>query len=408
MRIETLERRSAGDRTRIKASYVYEESSLPPVDVYYEAGPPLADFLEATPEAFGLPGFPLALWEGERRLQVDGALDAKLADGLTRAGALLSSWYDRCGTIQLEPTKGLCGTKSGPQARKVALMSGGVDAMAMLVENRQRFPLDHPNSIRTVLCAFGFSFLDRPKGEESPFMRARYEAQARRIEALGARVGFDVIRLDTNVRQLNPGRAPFYYAAMSGAFLAPLIASPGYVGEALMASPGERGSVQSPHGSHPLLDVEYSTGAVRVRHGQPQMARLDKLRMIADYEPAHDTLQVCHGWHAPDTDVVNCGRCEKCIRTMVGLLICRALPRFTTFPLHDVSPDMIDRIEINSGTDYLAVPHVLNGLAAIGRDDLVSAIEAQIVRSPIHKPTPRGRWHRRFQNVRRRLRRLAA
>ena len=109
-------------------------------------------------------------------------------------------------------------------------------------------------------------------------MRARYEAQARRLETLGARVGFDVIRLDTNVRQLNPGRAPFYYAAMSGAFLAPLVASPGYVGEALMASPGEGGTEQSPHGSHPLLDVEYSTCAVQVCHGQPQMARQDKLR----------------------------------------------------------------------------------------------------------------------------------
>jgi hypothetical protein len=408
MRIEALTRRSRGDRTRIEARFVYEDSYLPPVDVYYEAGPPLANALQATPEAFVLSGLPIALWEGERRLQVEGALDAKLAGGLGRAGALLASWYDRCGKIKLEPTKGLRDTKPRPQRRTVALMSGGVDAMAMLVENRRHFPLDHPSSIRTVLYAFGFSFLDRPKGKESPFMRARYEVQARRLEALGDRVGFDVIRVDTNVRLLDPSRPPFYYAAHSGAFLAPLIASPGYVGDALMASAGEGGPIQCAHGSHPMLDVEYSTGAVQVRHMQPQVARTDKVRMIADWEPAFDTLQVCHGWKAPSPDAANCGRCEKCMRTMVGLLICKALPRFTTFPHDDVTPEMIDKIKIKKRRDYLTMPEVIGGLECIGRYDLVRAIQTQVARLPMRRPAgPKGRWHRMIQNAYRGVRRLA-
>lgn len=406
MRIENLNQQSVGDRTRIEARFVYEDSNLPPVDVYYEAGPPLRDALEATPEAFVLPGLPIALWEGERRLKVEGALDAKLADGLGRAGALLASWYARCGSIEIEPTEGLRETKPHPQRRTVALLSGGVDAMAMLWENRQHYALDHPRSIRTVLYAFGFSFLDRPKGEEDPFMRARHEAQALRLEALGERIGFDVIRLDTNVRLLDPTREPFYYAAHSGAFLAPLIASPGYVGDALMASAGEGGPTQSPHGSHPMLDVEYSTGAVQVHHVQPQVGRTDKLRMIAGWEPAFDTLQVCHGWLAPSPDAVNCGRCEKCMRTMIGLLVCDALPKFTTFPHDDVTPEMIDEIKIQARYDYLTVPEVIDGLERIGRDDLVRAIQAQVERLPVHKRGgPTGRWHRWLENGRRRFRR---
>jgi len=406
MRIENLRRHRVGDRTRIEASYVYEDANLPPVDIYYEAGPPLADALEATPEAFVLSGYPIALWEGERRLKVEGALDRKLAEGLEKAGALLSSWYGRCGSLVVEPTEGLRDLKPRPGPNAVSLFSGGADACAMVCENRRTFPLDHPESIRSVVYAFGFSFLDRKTGEEDPFMRARHEAQAKRIEAFAKRVDLDLTRLDTNVRLLDLRREPFYYAAHGSAFLAPLVASPGYVSDAFIASAGEGGPVQGAHGSHPVLDELYSTGAVRIRHMQPQVARTDKLRMLSDWDPAFDTLQVCHGWLADSPEQVNCGRCEKCVRTMVGLIICDALPRFRTFPVDDVTPEMIEGVEIHAKYDYLTVPEVIAGLACVGRIDLVQAIQAKAERLPMRRPSfgHTERWHRKLERTLRRLR----
>ena len=106
MLIDELQTRTIGDRTRIEARFVYEESDLPTRRVYYEVGPPLAGALEASPDAFALCGYPLAVWEGERRLKVEGALDTTLANGLDRAGILFSDWYDRCSPVALEPTKG--------------------------------------------------------------------------------------------------------------------------------------------------------------------------------------------------------------------------------------------------------------------------------------------------------------
>jgi hypothetical protein len=400
MRIEELGRRRAGDRARIKARFVYEDADLPPIEVYYEAGPPLADALEATPEAFVLPAFPLALWEGERRLKVEGALDTTLANGLGRAGSLLASWYERCGSLTLEPVNGFRAVRPGSKSRAVALFSGGVDALAMLRENRRLVPRDHPHSIRTVVYAFGFSFLDRPDGVEDPRMRARYEAQARRLEVLGERVGFTLVRLDTNVRRLDPSREPFHEAAHSAAFLAPLVASPSYVSDALIASAGEGGPVQTPHGSHPMLDIHYATGAVRVHHMQPQVSRTDKLGMIADWEPAYDTLQVCHGGRGRDLppETPNCGMCEKCVRTMVGLLVWKALPRFTTFPRDDVTPEMIDAIQIRAPYTYITMVELLAGLERVGRGDLVRAIRAQVERV-----TTEGHWARQKRKWRRSL-----
>jgi hypothetical protein len=382
MRIEELGSQRIGDRVRIKARYVYEDTDLPPIEVYYEAGPPLADALEATPDAFALTGFPLALWEGERRLKVEGALDTTLANGLGQAGALLASWHERCSSLTLEPVDGFYPVRQRPEPHAAALFSGGVDAMAMLCENRRLVPLDHPLSIRTAMYAFGFSFLDRPDGLEDPRMRARYEAQARRLEALGERIGFTLVRLDTNVRRLDPSREPFHEAAHSAAFLAPLVASPSYVSDALIASVGEGGPVQTPHGSHPLLDVQYGTGAVRVHHMQPQVGRTDKLGMIADWEPAYDTLQVCHGGKDRSSDLTNCGRCEKCVRTMLGLLVWNALPRFSTFPHDNVTPKMIDNIRVRSAYCYLTMNELLAGLQRVDRHDLVRAIQAQVNEGP--------------------------
>ena len=270
----------------------------------------------------------------------------------------------------------------------MALFSGGVDAMAMLCENRRLVPPDHPRSIGTLVYGFGYSRLDHPEGVESDLMRARYEAQAKRIEALCQRLGIGFVRLDTNVRRLHPAYRSYYDAYHGAALLAPLVASPGYVRDALIASCGEGGTVRSPHGSHPMLDVHYSTNAVRVRHMQPQLTRMQKVQLIADWEPAYDTLLVCHGELEPPPEQANCGRCEKCVRTMIALVACQALERFTVFPTNDVTLEMIHEYPLHKPYAYITQPDVLAGLERAGRDDLVRAI-----REKVKGLSPRG-WER--------------
>lgn len=43
------------------------------------------------------------------------------------------------------------------------------------------------------------------------------------------------------------------------------------------------------------------------------MTRMEKLKKVADFPPAHKYLQVCGQSKA------NCGKCEKCVRTLLGL-----------------------------------------------------------------------------------------
>lgn len=52
------------------------------------------------------------------------------------------------------------------------------------------------------------------------------------------------------------------------------------------------------------------------------MTRVEKTAFLADFKPAYDNLMVCWAGH------INCGECDKCIRTLVALDFLGVLDRF--------------------------------------------------------------------------------
>jgi hypothetical protein len=72
-----------------------------------------------------------------------------------------------------------------------------------------------------------------------------------------------------------------------------------------------------PWGSHPLLDPLWSTERTAFVHDGATASRTDKLRYLAGHPVALAKLKVCH---EADT-TANCGRCSKCVRTMIGLRV---------------------------------------------------------------------------------------
>jgi hypothetical protein len=136
-----------------------------------------------------------------------------------------------------------------------------------------------------------------------------------------------------------------------------------------------------PHGSHPLLDPNYSSSDLRIRHADVTLSRLDKTRLIADWEVALQNIRVC----GPNWPGKNCGRCEKCIRTMLALIATGSLKKTEAFPGNDVTDKLVSTINIKKPVfgysvedDYL---ELLVPLAERGRHDLVHAIEQLLKRS---------------------------
>lgn len=81
--------------------------------------------------------------------------------------------------------------------------------------------------------------------------------------------------------------------------------------------------------TNPLLSTE---GCEIISDGGQYM-RTTKTLLLKDYEPAHKYLNVCV---SPQESALNCGHCQKCIRTLVALDTLGILDRFSdVFNLND-------------------------------------------------------------------------
>lgn len=71
--------------------------------------------------------------------------------------------------------------------------------------------------------------------------------------------------------------------------------------------------------SMPLLSSDY----IEAVPAGSSMTRIDKTIYLSDFKPAFDNLMVCWAGH------INCGECDKCIRTLVALDFIGALDKFS-------------------------------------------------------------------------------
>ena len=83
-----------------------------------------------------------------------------------------------------------------------------------------------------------------------------------------------------------------------------------------------------PWGSTYTLDPLWNTAHMELDHDGSEYDRLGKVRALANDDLALRYMRVCY--QNPEQGT-NCGRCEKCLRTMVALRLCGALERCEVF-----------------------------------------------------------------------------
>ena len=84
-------------------------------------------------------------------------------------------------------------------------------------------------------------------------------------------------------------------------------------------------SYLNPLGTHPLTDPLYSNECVFIIHDGVEVRRIDKVIKLAESPSVLEYLRVC-----VDDMNVNCGKCVKCLRTMIPLHLLRT--RVVPFP----------------------------------------------------------------------------
>jgi hypothetical protein len=252
-------------------------------------------------------------------IECEGVVSAALLQHLDMIQDIFTTWVPALGRVAVHaPVRAL--EVPGPES--AAFFTGGVDSFHTL--------LAHRNDIRTLIYVPSFE-----GAVTSPTLMAEI---ATRLETAAAACGARLVQVTTNLTAPEVARVTeavrysptlWNFELAHGAALASVAHGlPGTFGRVYVAASTTYDDL-FPWGSHPLLDPLWSSESLRVIHDGCEVTRIDKVRRLADSPAALDALRVCA---VTDRATYNCCRCEKCLRTMVGLEIAGALSRCRAFP----------------------------------------------------------------------------
>jgi hypothetical protein len=371
MRIENLRIEKEQNTARVAATVIWEDCDRSPQEIFYETDKAFVQDLTCNPHAFLVGSIVPAMRSGERRVAIDETICPELRNGLLTAMGWLCEWYGAPRRpVQIEAKVGVRPPITHAAKRAGSFMSGGIDSLATLRANRLDFPLDHPRSIKDCIIVHGFDIggLKGADREVEVFDRA-----VGSLSAMAEDAGITLIPVFTNVRHLYDDVA-FWMHEFHGAALSSVAhAFANRLSHMYIASCYAIAD-QRPWGTHPVLDHNYSSVDLQIRHDSLRLTRLEKARIVAGWDAALQNLRVC--WMHP-ADNLNCGQCDKCIWTMLELLVAGKLAHTSVFPVKDVSPELLEGITIRTDFQASFYQELVEPLIALGRNDLAEIIKTK-------------------------------
>lgn len=234
--------------------------------------------------------------------------------------------------------------------------SGGVDSSFTYLCNRS-----HITHLLTLSC------FDRHEALPQEDRSQPWPERIGKIRRLAAIEGKQLLAIESNADQWCEAHwLSFDY--VHGSLLCSVAVGLGL--EAYYIPTSSAGGQLAPWGSHPLLDPLFSTQQTEVIHHGYDHRRTQKIEAIATDQVLLDHLQVC--WHSQD---MNCGRCSKCVRTMLALdlLGVEGAPFPKTDPLHN---HQHFRAKTDLGASFIWDIRLL--AQRVGRADVIALTSAKI------------------------------
>ncbi|MDF3282250.1 hypothetical protein [Gordonia sp. N1V] len=313
------------------------------------------------------PTIPTAMWLSAD-LTIEGAVDPVALENAGKAQRVLAEWYPR----HLAPAD--IHAHQGPTAPPAdgvgCFFSGGVDSFYSA--------LTHLDRLTHLVFVLGFDIMD----DEVLATQALDSARSAAVE-----LGKPLIEVRTTLRSAfgDLVRVPWGWVFHGPALAHVATALSPVLGTVIVPSSYSTGCIHR-WGSHPELDPLWSSSSVTLEHDSIDVTRLEKVRTISKSSTAMRNLRVC--WENRDGRF-NCGRCSKCLRTMLELLV--AGGNCTTLPDRPRA-DQVKHIHAASGERF-HLRQVLDELRAGSIDDpeLERAIRTAIRRGPVLQYFPQRR-----------------
>lgn len=384
MILSALRTSTIAGRARLSAEVRHEVAASPFASLFVEVPERFAGWLHEVYDPFAIACLVPAIAHRETRLVVEGDICTRLVDGMAVAMAWYRLWYGpRWAPLALEA--GRRGTVLPTRGRTGAIyFSCGVDSLYSLRRISARMPAGHWAAPRVALFVIGYD-LRRPKATERALANAQAAADA---------AGLTLVPVRSNMPSLDDDYALWTLQFGGPAFVALAHALGRGIAQAWLGADCDIPNLV-PWCNHPATVPEFSSHDVQIQQDGIEATRAEKAGAIADWDVVHRHLRVCT--KNPE-HTLNCGRCEKCVRTRLELLAfgdADALPAFGGCAL---SANDVRAIEIRMDSIYY--DEILPSLRARGRSDLIAAIDDRKREWARYK-----RWHSE-KGFRRRVRRL--
>ncbi len=252
-------------------------------------------------------------------------VSSRLLESLPLVSTIFHAWYPE---LSITPVEAAAGSPPpGEQRLTATCFSMGLDSFYSAVRNLDRI------SILVLVHGFDFSLSNH-----------EYRTKASTAATDAARMlGKELVEVETNSREITEPYTAWGYHQHGAALAAVAAAMVSRIDRMLIPATATYRKL-SAFGSHPMTDPLWSTDLVTIEHDGIEASRTQKAAFLAGNAAAMKHLRVC--WRNPD-NAYNCGKCEKCVRTMISLLTAGALDKCTSFPTR-LTPELIDAIQLPS------------------------------------------------------------
>jgi hypothetical protein len=309
-------------------------------------------------------------------LHIEGPVSPLLVESVPRVSLVLRSWWPWL----VEPEVSVAQAAAPADAHATGVFfTRGVDSWHSALETLDEGAVD--------VRLLGWPGADLPVYETG-----EYEAEsAVELRDAAAVAGARLDLVESNARRIvNPH---VHWSDCHGGLLAAVALAHGGLAEARVAGTLPLGNLVA-LGSHPLLDPLWSTEATRVVHHTPETTRVDKIAALGPRPGVLARLRVCD--HTRPTG--NCGRCGKCVRTMIGLELC-GLSGSAPFD-ETLTPGRIRRLSVRTSVERAFGEELLEAAGRQGRSDLSEPLQLAFAADQAQRARRRAsvvarRWLRR-------------
>lgn len=300
-------------------------------------------------------------------LELPLPVDPELRENVVGLMQVWDGWYPgECRPITIEAD--LLSPSARPAGpRRASFFSGGLDSFHTLLRHApggdaiNRLPIDD------LVTIHGF---DIPLDNAAAFARLMV-----RVEEVAHATGATLLPVVSNLRESGWNLSNWGKLSQAAALAGVALALEQRLGSVLIPS-SIHYKYNEHWGTNPLVDPLYSTSTTRVANDGAAYRRTDKTRSMARSDLAMRHLRVCWAGRSDG----NCGRCEKCLRTLTEFELCGALDRCVTFPPRSWSLEAMATIQPRHDLDMENLLQLKRHVTEHGRADIAAAIAAALRR----------------------------